>query len=454
VELAGIAPEVVARVERDTTALLRELIRIDTSNPPGNESRVAEFLDAYFRRFGLQGEIVGEPAERRSFVLRLAGSRPGPRLALMAHEDVVPAEAASWTEPPFEAVHRDGYIWGRGAIDVKNLLAAFAVALRRLHEDGRPFAGEIVYIAAADEEDGAVGGARWLCKERPDLVRCDCLLNEGGGEFLELAGGRRLYELHVGEKGTAQFRVTVRGEAGHASVPMRRGNAVVGAADVIRALHDREPRLSLDTVPPAYVELLVDDPALRERLLDEGAARGALAELGERDRRAADLLAPLYGITFSPTIVHSSGDAVNVFPQQTVVTVDCRMPVGWTEERVLTEIHDALAGVDATFDIEFIGTVSGNASPGETRFAEAIATVMGRLVPDSAVVPIHSVGFTDSNWFRAAFPEVVAYNFAPFVVDSSEKVTPLFHNVDERIAVGDLTFQSLFAYELARELLA
>ena len=453
-ESASIAPEVVARVERETTELLTKLIRIDTGNPPGAETRVAEFLDGYFRQCGLQGEIVGEPAERRSFVLRLTGSRPGPRLALMAHEDVVPAEAERWTEPPFDAVLKDGYIWGRGAIDVKNLLAAFAVAVRRLAEEGRPFAGEVVYIAAADEEDGAVGGARWLCKERPDLVRCDYLLNEGGGEFLELAGGQRLYELHVGEKGTAQFRVVVRGAAGHASVPMRRGNAVVGAADVIRALYDHEPRLSLDTVPREYVELLVDDAGLRARLLDEAAARSALAELGELDRRAADLLAPLYGITFSPTIVHSSGKAVNVFPQQAVVTVDCRMPVGWTEEQVLAEIQIALAGVDAEWEIQFIGTVLGNASSAATPFRDAITATMGRLVPGSRVLPRHSFGFTDANWFRAAFPEIVAYNFAPFVVDSGETINALFHNVDERISVRDLTFQSLFAYELVRELLS
>ncbi|HMK93657.1 MAG TPA: M20/M25/M40 family metallo-hydrolase [Thermoleophilia bacterium] len=452
-EVAGIAADVVARVEREATDLLTQLIRIDTSNPPGNESLVAEALDAWFSAHGLHGEIVGEPAERRSFVLRLTGSRPGPRLALMAHEDVVPAEGEHWRQPPFDGVLKDGYIWGRGAVDVKNLLAAFAVTIARLAEEGADFSGEVVFVAEADEEDGAIGGARWLVENRPDLVKCDYLLNEGGGEWSPLDDGRRLYELHVGEKGTAQFRVTIHGDAGHASVPMRRGNAVVGAADVIRALHDYEPELRLDTVPRAYVELLVDDPELRARLLDEAAARAALAELGERDKRAADLLAPLYGLTFSPTIVHSSGEAVNVYPQQVVVSVDCRMPVGWTEDRVRAEIDRALAGVDARWELAFIGTVEGNASLEETPYREAITRVMGRLVPGAEVVPIHSVGFTDSNWFRAAFPDVVAYNFAPFLVDDGETVTTLFHNVDEKIAVADLTFQSLFAYELVRELL-
>ncbi len=339
-EIAGIAPDLVVRIERETSELLGDLIRIDTSNPPGDETAVATYLDQYFRRLGLRGEMVGEPAARRSFVVTLPGTRPGPRLALMAHEDVVPASPEQWHEPPFAGVIENGYVWGRGAIDVKNLLAAFCVVLRRLVEDGRDFAGEVVFVAEADEEDGAVGGARWLVTQRPDLVRCDYLLNEGGGEFMVLPGGERLYELHVGEKGTAQFRVVVSGDSGHASVPLRHGNAVVGVADVVRALHDYQPAVSLETVPRDYVELLVADTALRARLLDEGEAAVALAELGERDRRAHGLLAPLYGPTFSPTILASSGEAVNVFPESAVVTVDCRMPVGWDEERVAAEIED------------------------------------------------------------------------------------------------------------------
>ena len=268
-----------------------------------------------------------------------------------------------------------------------------------------------------------------------------------------MPGGQRLYELHVGEKGTAQFRIVVAGESGHASVPLRRGNAVVGAADVVRALHEYEPRLSLETVPAEYVELLVSDPDLRARLLDEGSARAALAELGARDRRAADLLAPLYGVTFSPTIVHSSGVAVNVFPPSAAVTVDCRMPVGWDQARVAAEVAAALAGVDARWEIEWLGTIEGNASPADTPLRQAVSAVMARLVPGSRVVPVHSVGFTDSNWFRAAFPDVIAYNFGPFLVDDGDAVSPLFHNVDERISVRDLAFQSVFAYELVKELL-
>ena len=450
-DIAGIDPAAVAEVERETTELLSRLIQIDTSNPPGDETRVAEFLDRYFRRYELVGEIAGEPAARRSYVLRLEGSRPGPTLLLLSHTDVVPAEPQGWTVPPFSGLVKDGYVWGRGAADIKNLVAANAVATVRVAARGG-FAGTLVYAATADEEEGSVGGARWLIENRPELVRCDYVLNEGGGEFADL-GGRRLYELHTGEKGTAQFRLTIHGEAGHASVPLRRGNAVVAAAEVVRALHAYRPRPRLENVPRAYVELIIEDAELRTRLLDEAPAGEALVALAERDQRLADLLAPHYGITLSPTIVHSSGEAVNVFPQEVRLSVDCRTLAGRGEDEVADEVRNALAGVDAEWELEWLGVVRGNASPHPTPFGDAVERVMARLVPGSAVVALHSVGFTDSNWFRAAFPDVVAYNYSPYLVDDGATVAPRYHGVDERIRARDLAFQSIFAAELALEVL-
>ena len=203
----------------------------------------------------------------------------------MAHEDVVPAEAEHWTEPPFDGVVKDGYIWGRGAIDVKNLLAAFCVALRRLAEEGRDFAGEVVFVAEADEEDGAIGGARWLCEQRPDLVPATTCSTRAAASFSRCRRASGSTSCTVGEKGTAQFRVVVSGESGHASVPLRRGNAVVGAADVVRALHDYEPRLSLETVPRSTSSC--SSPSRRcAPGCSTRAPRGARScELSESDRR-------------------------------------------------------------------------------------------------------------------------------------------------------------------------
>ena len=454
VDIAGIDRAVVAEVERETSELLSALIRIDTSNPPGDETRVAEFMAAWFAERGVAGgQIVGEPEHRRSFVLRLESGRPGPSLLLLAHEDVVPANAADWQVPPFSGLIKDGYVWGRGAVDIKNLVAAHAVAAARIAAAGGPAAGTLVYACTADEEEGSVGGARWLCANRPDLIRTDYVINEGGGHFLERAG-RRVYLIESGEKGTAQFKLIVKGEAGHASVPLRSGNAVVAAARVIDALASHELPLVIDGSSEELVRLLVDSPALRERLRDPKQARAALTDLARRDVQLADMIEPLYGFAFSPTIVSSNSVAVNVFPTRVELSVDCRMLAGHDEQEVLTEVRTALDGVEADWDLEWIGPVTrGNSSPYPSPLADAIKSTLQRFVPEAELANSHSVGFTDSNWFRAAFPDVVAYNFAPHLVEGYEDVSPRYHNVDERILVRDLAFQALFAESVAREVL-
>ncbi len=452
-EIAGVDPAVVAEVERETSELLSRLIRIDTTNPPGNETEVAVFMAAWFAERGLEGQIVGEPADRRSFVLRLQGRRPGPSLLLLAHEDVVPATAEDWQMPPFSGLIRDGYVWGRGALDIKNLVAAHAVATARLAAAGADFAGTVVYACTADEEEGSVGGARWLVEHRPDLIRTDYVINEGGGGFIR-RGDRRVYLLESGEKGTAQFRLVVRGAAGHASVPLRHGNAVVSAARVVEALVAHELPLVIDGSSEELVRLLVDDPDLRSRLREPKTARAALAELERRDAQLADLIEPLYGFAFSPTIVRSNSVAVNVYPTRVEVSVDCRTLAGHDEREVAAEVRAALAGVDAEWELEWAGpVVCGNASPYPTPLSDAISAVLERTAPGAELANSHCVGFTDSNWFRAAYPDTVAYNFAPHVVESYEEVTPRYHNVDERIHVRDLACQALFAEHVALELL-
>ena len=343
-------------------------------------------------------------------------------------------------------------MWGRGAVDIKNLVAAHAVAVRRLAAAGAPFAGSVTYACTADEEEGTVGGARWLVEHRPDLMRCDYVINEGGGHFLEHADGR-VYLLESGEKGTAQFRLVVHGEAGHASVPLRHGNAVVAAARIVEALVTHELPVVVDESSRELVELLVSDLGLRARLRDPSAARGALVELAARDPQLADMIEPLYGFAFSPTIVQSNSVAVNVYPTRVELSVDCRMLAGHGEDEVEAEVRAALAGVEAEWDLEWIGVTRGNASPYPTPLSDAIRTVLQRYVPGAELANSHSVGFTDSNWFRAAYPEIVAYNFAPHIVESYDEVAPRYHNVDERIHVRDLAFQALFAERVALELL-
>ena len=234
----------------EATALLRDLLRVDTSNPPGRETPAALLLKEYLEASGVECELVASDPDRANLVARIPGSGGGPSLALVGHTDVVPADAQDWRHPPFSGhLDEDGYLWGRGAVDMKNETATRAVTMAVLAREGFRPRGDLLFIAEADEEDGAEPvGMIWLVKARPDL-RVDYALNEGGGERLELADGRIVVPLEVGEKATLPTLVTALGEAGHASTPTAGANAVPRLAVLIQRLaeHRTEQRVLPET---------------------------------------------------------------------------------------------------------------------------------------------------------------------------------------------------------------
>ena len=280
-EMSRRRPRLLARIERETSELLGDLIRIDTSNPPGNETAVASWLDQYFRRLLWRRDArrAGRAAQLRRHPARhAAGAAPGPDGAWTSSR-----QRPRGAEPPFTGVARRLPL-GPRCHRREEPARRLRVALRRLVEAGRDFAGTVVLVAEADEEDGAVGGARWLVTQRPDLVRCDYLLNEGGGKFIVVPDGERLYELQSARKvpPSSAWSCMARG----ATPRCRCATAMpCGAADVVRALVDYRPALSLESVPPdsssARCRCRATCPAARR-----GRAAVALAELGERDRRA------------------------------------------------------------------------------------------------------------------------------------------------------------------------
>ena len=451
VRATGTARDERQQIDREALELLARLLQTDTTNPPGNETKAALVLRDYFAGNGLAAELVGESPDRQNLIVRLPGARPGPRLGLLGHLDVVPAEASEWSVPPFSGLQRDGYLWGRGATDMKNQVAAQAVAVARLAREGAPFAGELLFIATADEERGDVCGARWLVTHHPELVRCDYLVNEGGGTF-SVVRGVRLYPLTIGEKAFADFRITVRGRGGHASVPLHDLNPVERLARVISALarHVAEARPSPLTA--RYIDRLVADRGLRSRLKDPSSARAAVTELFGADPESAQLIEPLLGVTFSPTILRAS-DAVNVIPSHASVEVDCRILPGQTGDDVRREVDAALAGIDG-WEFDWTDLTSGNESPVPTPLSAAIESVMGELVPGADIVPTHLCGFTDSRWFREVFPDIVAYGFCPYVTEDTTTMGGREHARDERIAVADVAFQTRFFERLVPALLA
>jgi len=454
VALYGLEADDWSALEREVVDLFTALLRVDTTNPPGNETACALVLKDYLAGNGIESTLVGELPERLNLVARLDGVRPGPTLTFMGHTDVVPADAAEWSVPPFAGVVKDGYVWGCGATDMKNQVAAEAVALARLKRSGADFSGTVKYAATVDEEVGDHCGVRWLCRNEPDTLCSEYLVNEGMGGLWLPVDGAKVFLLAAAEKAFAQFRIRTRGRGGHASVPEKERSAVIDLARAVVALGLYDPPAIVAPLTAQFIDAVVSDADLRARLKDPQTARAAGAELRRLDAEIASLVEPLLGATFTPTMLHA-GRAVNVIPTHAEACIDCRilpeMTVADTRELVAA-VLDPL-GID--WEFEWVDVTTPNASPAPTALSESIARVLRRDVPDAVLAPMCSGSFTDSRWVREYFPDCIAYGFAPFVAESLHAMQGgRDHEPDERIRVEDVTYQALFFERLARDLLA
>jgi acetylornithine deacetylase/succinyl-diaminopimelate desuccinylase-like protein len=360
-------------------------------------------------------------------------------LGFLGHVDTVLADPSEWSHDPWSAEVADGFLWGRGALDMKSQVAAEAVAAASLARSGwRPARGTLKLIFVCDEETGGDLGAHWLTEQHPDRVRCDMLLNEGGGEVFTY-GGRHLYGVCCAEKGIFRFMVTARGTAGHASLPRTGDNALLKLASVLTALRDRQPSYDLVDAPAALLHSLGEDPS------DPVAA---VAHIGKAEPGLLTLLEPMLGVTFTPTMVHAS-DKINVIPSRASLKIDCRVPPGLGEDAARRRIEEVLGDVE----IEFTEQVTGNSSPLHSPLMEAISRWVSANDHGAATVPVVLPGFSDSRWFREAFPDCIAYGFFPQRHMTLLEASPLVHNADERIDVRDLGFAAGFYAHIAPELL-
>ena len=429
-------------LQRSAVELTQQLIRFDTVNPPGNEQALQNFLQDKLEAAGFECVQVAAVDGRPNLVARLAGRSDGPKLCYLGHADTVLANPEDWTVDPWSGELRDGCVWGRGALDMKDQVACEVAAAIALTEEGwRPESGELMIVVTADEEAGATVGAKWLCEEQPDLVRCDYVVNEGGGQVLRV-GDKSVYGVCVAEKGVFRFTLTTNGRAGHASIPRIADNALTKMAPIIQALGTASHGpLSLEPEVASLVAALG---------IGASDAEVALTELGRIDPRLAIMLEPLMGVTFSPTMINAS-IKVNVIPAHAHLKVDCRVPPGDGEDAV----REALGGIvgDGDWTLAFDEQVVGNRSPAESPLMDAIGSFIEREDPGAVVAASGLPGFTDSRWFREAFPECVAYGFMPAKAFDLFEATPLIHSADERVPVEDLGMAARFFAELAPAIL-
>ncbi len=428
------------RLRDEVSELTRELIRIDTSNPPGRESEAAGFLAGWLAEAGVESELAGPDPARLNLVARIPGAGEGPSLMLMAHTDVVPAPDADWTVPPFAGELRDGRVIGRGAADMKGELASRVVAFAELARSGEPPPGDVMLVAVADEERNTADvGMSWIARERDDL-RCDYAINEGGGTLLELADGSRVVTISIGEKQVASLRLRFHGRAGHASVPAGADNVLRRAAGAVQRLLDHEGEARLR-------------PALAAALDGIGAPASdpdaAVAWATSQHPVLAGMVPAMTRMTVTPTGLQTHEPA-NVIPPFADVICDCRALPGQTLDDVRAHIDAALDGI--AYELELLEPLEGGTeSPTDTPLYEICEQYVAERLPGALLLPVVTPGFTDSHWVRRAHG-TAAYGFAPVFSTPLDVYFDGMHGADEAIDVADLAEMVRFNLRAIRAL--
>jgi acetylornithine deacetylase/succinyl-diaminopimelate desuccinylase-like protein len=430
----------------DALRLCQALLRIDTTNPPGRERAAADFLAGELAEAGVEPTVLDSLPGRGNLVARVRGDGTRAPLLLSAHLDVVEADPAQWSRPPFSGDIAGGYLWGRGAVDMKNMAAMSVAVLRRLARDGEKLARDVIFAGVADEEAGSDHGAAWLVDHHPELVRAEYGLGEVGG-FSMFLGGATLYPVQVAEKGVAWLRARARGTPGHGSMP-REDSAVIKLAAAIARLGatplphhaTRAFREFLDGAAGSAPAVL--RPVLA-RLLSPRVAPLVLRMLP--DRSLARALGAMLANTASPTVLRA-GSKTNVIPGVAECEIDGRTLPGQTTADLIAELR-AVLGADIELEVmrEAPPLVT---EPSRSPLWDTIAAVIAERDPGARVVPYLTPGFTDGKCFARLGTRW--YGFAPVKLPRELKFADLYHGNDERIPVEGLRWGAEVLFEVVQ----
>lgn len=427
---------------------LQELLRCDTQSPPGNEIRAAEYIRTALADAGIESTFVESEPGRVSVVARLKAENPVAKpILFMGHIDVVTVEPEKWERDPFSGDLDDGYVWGRGAVDMKGQVASELAAFIAIKESGISLTRDLIFVAFADEEAGGTFGSAWVWENHQDLIDAEFAINEGGGNPM-MIGDRLFYGCQVAEKGASRLKMTVRGEPGHAAIP-KSNTAMEKLGEALQRLH-------------AWESPTILTPSMRQMLQGIANSLGgetaeAIAKILEADAPSWDDIVALpmpdseQGVlyatthnTIRPTIIHG-GHRINIIPSEIVVEIDARILPGVVPEDFRREIQDVvgdLAEITFLSDRQDSGIEADPASD----FFDAIQATMADHQPDATVIPVMSWGGTDA----AHVPGIKVYGFFPLL--PTERVPlydSLMHAHNERIHIDDIGFATRFFYDIA-----
>jgi acetylornithine deacetylase/succinyl-diaminopimelate desuccinylase-like protein len=450
--------QLMKEVEDEVTRFLCDLIRINTTNPPGNETAATKYLSENLSNEGFKCEFYESAPNRGSIITRLKGTGEKPNLLLLSHLDVVAANAEEWSIDPFAGVIKDGFVWGRGALDMKGMTAIEVIVLKLLKRNRVELKGDVVLAATADEEQGGLSGADYLLRSYPEKIFAPYVLNEGGGLAVPTRNGN-VFTVQTAEKGILWFKVKAKGTPGHGSMPNVADNAIMRMNKVIEKLGNYRANVSLvPTVKRFLEEIGREDAALQEpfkRLLaNPELGDQILDKLAKVSPQLAEEIRPRLRMTITPTIIHG-GVKENVIPSECETVFDCRILPGQESAKTIALIKTLLAEVDSEkLLFKSLQVQEPSESTAETPLYDAIAAALREFEPNCGITPILTTGGTDSRFFRRKGS--ICYGFQPMHPEEavSGKVVKREHGIDERISIENLVFGTSVLYETVKKFMS
>jgi len=441
-------PPIPERFELLAVEILRDLLRIDTTNPPGNELAAAVYLQQQLRLPGITTTLLESAPKRGNLVARLKGDGTQAPLLLIGHLDVVPAAGQDWLYPPFAAEVHDGMIWGRGATDMKHMVAVSAAILAALAESDIKLRRDIVLIATADEEQGSAYGMAWMARNARDLLRAECAINEGGGNCIYI-NNLPFVTFQVAEKGIFRTEWTASGKDWHASQPSADA-AINRLVKALAALGDgylqsgvtNTMRLALDKIASGR------SPEAREntaRLLGQQRIEAALTEAG-LDQATVRAVRPLFYATAAATVLQAgNSQTLNALPAKAQAWVDGRILPGQNKAVFLKELQQR-CGKDVIIQPIRHQYSPGQELPPEPALFRVVERVIAQTLPGAVLVPWMCAGATDASYLNQC--GVPTYGFVPMLARSQEQYTTGPHATNERISIENVHYALRVLYNV------
>ena len=416
--------------------LLQTLIRFDTTNPPGAELECIRYLDNLLKSYGIETTLLASDENRPNLIARIKGAGNAPPLLLQGHVDVVPVDGQNWTRPPFSGeLDEDGYVWGRGALDMKGGVAMMVTAFLRIKAENITPEGDIILCLLADEEKGGEFGAKFLVEQHPEQFEgVRYAIGEFGG-FPMNVGGARCYAIQVAERVGCGMKLTIRGDGGHGAM-IHTNTAMAKLGRILTRIDQKRLPIHITPATRLTVEGMAkaSSPALTlvfRALLNPRLTERTLKTLGSQ----LQVMEPLFRNTINATVVNG-GQSINVIPGEITLKLDGRMLPGFSAEQMIAEVRDLIAEPDV--EIEQIGSGVPNMNELDMGLFPTLSEILQELEPGCSPIPYMLPAVSDGRWFATL--GIQNYGYLPLNLPDDLNFSNIVHAADERVPASCIEF--------------